>query len=215
MDRSRVALIIPAYNEAGTIFDVVKSAMPFGSPIVVDDGSSDGTALIAEEAGAKVVLHTKNSGYDSALNSGFKEASDLGFEVIITLDADGQHNPMLLVRFIEKINEGADVVLGVRDKRPRIAEDIFAWCSQLKYDISDPLCGMKAYRINVYNSLGYFDSYQSIGTELMLSAVKSGFLMDEVNFNVRDRIDEPRFGRVWQANIKIIRSMFLGWRYYF
>lgn len=214
MERSRIALIVPAYNEAETIYDVVKSTLTYGNPIVVDDGSSDATAALAEQAGASVVLHTKNSGYDAALNSGFAEASRLGYEVVITLDADGQHDPSLLVNFIEKIDDGADVVLGVRDRRPRVAEHIFAWLTQLKCGIRDPLCGMKAYRCKVYESLGYFDSYGSIGTELMLHAVKNSFPISEVNFYVRDRIDKPRFGRLWAANIRIFRAMFLGWKYY-
>ena len=98
MDRSRVAIVIPALNESQTIVGVVAAAADYGVPIVVDDGSTDGTAALSIQAGAVVVSHQKNLGYDSALNSGFKKAADLGCEIIVTLDADGQHEPSLIGR---------------------------------------------------------------------------------------------------------------------
>ena len=100
MDRCRVALVIPALNEEKTIYEVVKESLKFGLVVVVDDGSVDQTAKFAELGGAVVVSHEKNKGYDSALNSGFIKAESLGCEYIITLDADGQHNPKLIHKFI-------------------------------------------------------------------------------------------------------------------
>lgn len=209
MDRSRIALVIPAYNEAGTIFDVVKAASVYGQPIVVNDCSSDATAEIAKRAGAIVVSHAKNMGYDGALNSGFAEAQHGGYECIITLDADGQHDPTLLTRFIEALEQGADLVLGVRNKRPRLAEHVFALYARARYGIHDPLCGMKAYKHSVYEGLGHFDSYKSIGTELALYGIRTGFAFHQIPFEVRDRIDRPRFGRALSANLRIFRAMVL------
>lgn len=208
MDRSRIALVIPAYNEARTIYHVVKAALEYGQPIVVDDCSSDETADLAIQAGALVVSHNVNKGYDAALNSGFAKAKAHNYEFIITLDADGQHDPTLLDRFINGLDQGADVVLGVRNTKPRLAEHIFAFYSRLRYGIQDPLCGMKAYRRSVYEDLGHFDSYRSIGTELALHSVKSKYLVSQIKFIVRDRIDKPRFGRLASANFRILRAMF-------
>jgi len=210
MDRSRIALIIPAYNEATTIYGVVESASKFGVPIVVDDCSSDRTAELANKAGAIVVSNSTNLGYDGALNSGFAEAYKRGFQAMITLDADGQHDPSILALFIEALSCGADLVLGVRNRKPRIAEHLFAFYAKFKYGIRDPLCGMKAYRRSVYEELGFFDSYKSIGTELAIYGVKKRFVIKHINFLVRDRIDSPRFGRLLSANLKIIRAMILS-----
>lgn len=207
MDRSSVALVIPALNESSTIAGVVAAAAKYGVPIVIDDGSTDNTAELARQAGGVVISHDRNLGYDAALNSGFKKASEMGCQIIITLDADGQHDPTLLQKFIDKINLGADIVLGVRNKFQRFAEHIFSWYSRGRYGIKDPLCGMKAYRTKVYCDLGYFDSYNSIGTELVLFAAKNEYILDEVSFIVRKRIGSSRFGPIFIGNYKIFRAI--------
>jgi glycosyltransferase involved in cell wall biosynthesis len=209
MDRSRVAIVIPALNEAATIGDVVRGASRHGVPWVVDDGSSDATAQAAREAGARVISHSRNQGYDQALNSGFAAAYATGCDALVTLDADGQHDPALLPYMLRILEDGADVVIGVRSKRARLAEHLFASVTRLRFGIRDPLCGMKAYRADVYASLGYFDSYRSIGTELALFAAARGLYVEQAPFKVRDRLDSPRFGRVWQANWRILRALAL------
>ncbi len=211
MDRSRIALVMPALNEAVTIADVVGAAARHASVVVVDDGSTDATAALARGAGAIVVSHGVNRGYDGALNTGFAEAASRGFEAVITLDADGQHDPSLVARFIAALEGGADVVLGVRDERPRIAEHIFALYTRLRFGISDPLCGLKGYRIALYRAQGHFDSYGSVGTELMLFAARRGARIEQVPFRVGRRTDAPRFGRLLSANLRILRAMILSW----
>jgi glycosyltransferase involved in cell wall biosynthesis len=112
-----VAIIIPAYNEEKTVAGVVRNAKKYGKVIVIDDASSDRTALQAKKAGAIVVRHKINRGLGGALRTGFAEALKRNEKVIITLDADGQHDPVEIRQFIEKINEGYDFVLGERDLR--------------------------------------------------------------------------------------------------
>ncbi len=209
MDRPRVALVIPAFNEAATIFSVIATASKYGQVIVVNDNSQDDTAEIAEAAGAVVVSHTVNEGYDSALNSGFREAARLKFDYIVTLDADGQHDPSLLREFIAALEDGASLALGVRSSKARLAEHIFALYAHIRYGVLDPLCGMKGYRRELYESLGHFDSYKSIGTELMLRSVARGANFKQVHFQVRARSDAPRFGRAFAANLKILRALFI------
>lgn len=210
MDRSRVAIVIPALNEFTTIAGVVSATLQYGIPIVVDDGSTDGSAELARQSGAIVVSHGINRGYDFALDSGFKKASEIGCELIITLDADGQHDPSLIQKFIDKIDAGADVIVGVRSERQRFAEHVFAWYTRCLYKIRDPLCGMKAYRTEIYHSLGHFDSYGSIGTELMIFAVSEGHQLVEVPFVILDRKGGSRFGRSLVANYKIFRAMLIS-----
>jgi glycosyltransferase involved in cell wall biosynthesis len=207
MDKFRVAIVIPALNESATIASIVEAVNKYGTPIVVDDGSNDNTGKLALEAGAVVLVHEHSKGYDAALNFGFKKAAELGAKIIITVDADGQHDPSLIQKFIDAIDSGIDVVVGVRSRRQRFAEHFFAWYTALCFGIKDPLCGMKAYRTDVYQELGHFDSYESIGTELIIFAVKKGYRFEEIMFDVRERNDEPRFGRVLSGNYKIIRAM--------
>ena len=96
----RIAAVIPALNEEKTISMVINSLKEFGYyPIVVSDGSTDSTGIIAEELGAIVINHQKNQGYGAAIRSIFLKAKEIKSEVLITLDADGQHD----VNDIEKI----------------------------------------------------------------------------------------------------------------
>jgi glycosyltransferase involved in cell wall biosynthesis len=210
MDRHRIAIVIPALNEAATIHQVVSSTVQWGIPVVIDDGSSDTTGAQAAAAGAIVVRHAVCGGYDNALNSGFRRASELDCEYVITMDADGQHDPGVLGAFIRALDDGADIVVGIRDRRQRIAEHVFAWVSSFKWSIRDPLCGMKAYRIQTYRELGHFDSYESIGTELALYTAKAGKKVVQLPIKTRDRTDQARFGRRYSANKRIVRAMFCG-----
>jgi glycosyltransferase involved in cell wall biosynthesis len=210
MDRSRLGIVIPALNEAATIADVVKAARIYGTPIVVDDGSTDATAHLAKQSGAVVVSHLQNSGYDGALNSGFIKADEIGCEIVITVDADGQHDPMLIQRFIDAIDAKADIVVGIRSRKQRLAEHIFAVYTRLRFGIKDPLCGMKAYRIPVFKALGHFDSYGSIGTELSLFAAKNGYQIQQIPFCVRERQGRSRFGAVLSANTRVFRALVLA-----
>lgn len=209
MDRSRIAILIPALNEEKTILDVVKKSNFYGQSIVIDDGSTDMTKEIAKSAGAIVFSHKKNLGYDDALNTGFEKALSLQYEYIITLDADGQHQPILLKKFIRLLNDGCQLVLGVRNKKARFAEYLFGFLTKKKHGICDPLCGLKGYNRKVYELTGYFDSYKSIGTELMLKTVSNGLSFKQVFFQVKNRADKPRLGSIFFVNLKILRSLFI------
>lgn len=209
MDRSRIGIVVPALNEERSIGAVVQLCRQYGTSIVVDDGSSDGTAKVAQCEGATVVSHGVNRGYDAALDSGFRKASEIGCELVVTIDADGQHNPEVIGKFLTLLEGNADVVVGTRNKQQRLAEHCFAALTRLMYGIRDPLCGMKGYRMPVYRALGHFDSYGSIGTELVLFAARKGYRIAQVPVVLRQRVDAPRFGRALQANGKIFRAMFL------
>jgi glycosyltransferase involved in cell wall biosynthesis len=210
VDRSRVGIVIPAFNEESSIGEVIKICLDFGIPIVVDDGSSDNTAEVARSEGAEVVSHEVNAGYDAALNSGFIKADELKCEFVVTIDADGQHNPEILGKIISLLEKHADIVICIRDSQQRFAEYCFALLTKALYGISDPLCGLKGYRISIYKALGHFDSYNSIGTELALFSVRSGYKLQQIPIVVQERNDLPRFGRKLYANYKIFRAMLLS-----
>lgn len=208
-----LAIIIPALNEESTIGAVVHMAGQYGLPIVIDDGSKDRTAAIARESGAEIVVHMENQGYDNALNSGFDHAAKIGCKFAVTMDADGQHNPELVKQFIEEFNKGADVIIGVRDRRQRVAEHIFAFVTKLLWQVKDPLCGMKGYRMTIFNHLNHFDSCGSIGTELALFAVRNNYRLSQIPVLTRDRIGASRFGDAIKPNVKILRALFVVlWR---
>lgn len=110
-----IIALIPAYNEARYIADVVRRALAHVPVVVIDDGSTDGTAAAAALAGAKVLAHPTNQGKGKALNTGFDYAVQRGVAAAITLDADGQHDPDEIPAFIEAFRAGqGDLIIGQR-----------------------------------------------------------------------------------------------------
>lgn len=209
---SRLGIVIPAFNEAGAIAAVVAGACAFGQVIVVDDASTDATAQLAEGQGADVVRQPRNAGYDAALSAGAARAKALGCDAFITMDADGQHDPGTIALFVERLRGGAAVVVGRRDRLQRFGEWAFAVVGRWRWRIPDPLCGMKLYRMSVYDDLGHFDSYQSIGTELALHAARRGLPIDNIPIQTRPRAGASRFGAGWRANKRILRALLIGLR---
>jgi glycosyltransferase involved in cell wall biosynthesis len=130
---NRFMAVIPAYNEAEHIEQVVKAAKRYVPVLVVDDGSTDETVKLAEAAGAEVIRHEINQGKGAALRTGFLRALDLGCEAVIALDGDGQHDPDEIRKFIQAYNaRPADLIIGKRNfsKMPlsrRIANTTGRW----------------------------------------------------------------------------------------
>jgi len=110
-----IIAIIPAYNEARFIGDVIRTALQYVPVVVIDDGSTDGTGAAAAMAGAKVVAHVQNQGKGKALLTGFDYAVGRKVDAAITLDADGQHDPHEIPLFIEAFRAGqGDIIIGKR-----------------------------------------------------------------------------------------------------
>lgn len=113
---SRVLALIPAYNEAERIAPVVSQARAHLPVLVVDDGSRDQTVARAEEAGAQVLRQTPNQGKGAALREGFRWALQQGYQAVITLDADGQHDPAEIPVFLQAYDQnGGDLIVGERN----------------------------------------------------------------------------------------------------
>jgi len=111
----RLLVVLPALNESGRIGHVVRSVRELGleDVLVVDDGSTDDTPDEARAAGATVASHAVNLGYGSALQTGYRYALGHGFDAVLQLDADGQHDPASIPRLVEALAD-ADVVVGSR-----------------------------------------------------------------------------------------------------
>ena len=113
----RVQVVIPTYQEAeniATAIDGARQALPDAAILVVDDSSPDGTATVAERCGANVLVRPRREGLGAAYRDGWLQALDDGFDVIVSMDADGSHDPAALPQLIAPIESGADLVLGSR-----------------------------------------------------------------------------------------------------
>ena len=202
-------MVIPAFNEAATIFDVVCSIIKKNLiPIVVDDGSSDDTGKIAIEAGAILVKHLKNKGYEEALGSGIQKAIEKGCKFAITFDSDDQLDPNDLSRFIKsQKNNNSDLVIGIRDYRNRYLESLSGIYGRLRFGIKDPLCGMKLYKLDVAQSFLPFDSSSLVGMEMTFRMIDAGCKYSEVAIHVKKRLDSSRYGSSFYGEKKIARAL--------
>lgn len=116
--KEKVLVIIPAYNEEKQIAAVVTQAkreIPEAQILVINDGSSDETGKIAKKAGSRVLTHPFNLGYGVALQTGYKFALRYGFDYILQLDGDGQHDPRYLRKILQELKKGGtDIIIGSR-----------------------------------------------------------------------------------------------------
>lgn len=205
-----LALVIPALNESRTIEEVVAGASQFGRVIVVDDGSTDETGRIAENAGAIVVKHPSNRGYDRALASGLQKAIDAGYQYAITVDADGQHRSDTIRQIFARLSDGAELVVGNRDRHQRVSEVLFSCVSHVLWRIADPLCGVKGYKLERLRSVTPLWTYDSVGTELTLIGVRSGWRVDQIPVRTNVRRGPSRFGGGIRANWIIFKALVAG-----
>jgi glycosyltransferase involved in cell wall biosynthesis len=186
----RVLAGIPAYNEARYVGSIVLQAKQYvDEVIVVDDGSTDNTAKIAELAGATVIRHDENKGYGAAVRSILSEAKKRNPDVLVLLDADAQHNPNEIPTLIKPVSKGFDLVIGSReaqkDKTPRfrrIGKEVILRSTRLasKANISDSECGFRAFSQRAISELGLKESGMAVSSETIVRAAEKNLKITEV-----------------------------------
>ncbi len=186
---SNVIAVIPAYQAAMTLDKVVRATAEHVPVLVVDDGSTDDTAAVAEAAGAEALLQRPNQGKGAALRRGFRHALDTGAKAVLTLDADGQHDPACVPDFLEQWRSGrAPLVIGRRDfsQMPlsrRLANNlgtrVFSWA--VGRHIEDNQSG---YRLIAQPLLGHLLESREAGfefeVEMITDAIRAGLTIDWV-----------------------------------
>jgi glycosyltransferase involved in cell wall biosynthesis len=114
----KIMALLPAHNEAGRILPVLQGVLAHLPALVIDDGSTDNTAALAQAAGAEVHVQRPNAGKGAALRAGFRQALIAGCNAVVTLDSDGQHNPADIPAFLVRYGQlHPDLIIGYRDFR--------------------------------------------------------------------------------------------------
>jgi glycosyltransferase involved in cell wall biosynthesis len=218
LNNLNIAIVIPALNEAKTIASVVSDLISYDSVVlVIDDGSTDNTAQLASSAGAVVVRHKENKGYEQALSTGIEIAINQGFDIAVTFDADGQLDSRDLQRYVDSMKScNADLVVGVRDYRNRYSEYLLSLYGQWRFALLDPLCGMKLYRLNSVKDYLPFDQSQLIGMEMAFHLIDSGCRYSQLSIHVEKREGVSRYGSSIRGEMNIIIALFksikkFGW----
>ncbi len=185
---------LPVFNEVGFVDSILDEVRKHSQHVlVVDDGSTDGTAnVLSERSDVQVIRHNINRGYGAALQTAFQYAMDEGFEGVVTLDCDGQHQPQRIPRFIEAAS-AADIVSGSRylkryegDSEPpadrlfinkRITGELNR---RLGLHLTDAFCGFKAYRTSALRQLRITDEGYAMPLQLWVEAAAADLRVIEI-----------------------------------
>jgi len=230
-----VVVTIPAYNEAATVGQIIE-AIPRDIPavknidvVVINDGSTDGTAEVAARAGAKVVSFSHNRGLGAAFSEGFRTALGLGADIIVNIDADGQFNPEDIPKLVSPIIEGqADMVTASRFANPdlipempwikkwgnrRVANIVNKLAGQSLCDVS---CGFRAYSRDVALRATLLGGH-TYTHEVILDLAFRGLRIIEVPVKVRGvrKVGESKVaGNLWKYGWNSLVIMLRAYRDY-
>lgn len=195
MSKTEISIIIPAYNEAQTIGDVVTKIIdlyPDFEIIVINDGSTDDTAAVAKDAGALVYSHPYNIGNGAAVKSGIRFASG---KILVFMDGDGQHDPEDIEKMLQYFPDN-DMVVGARLKGHQaswgraLANRIYNWLASYvaKFPIKDLTSGFRAVKSDIaHNFLYLLPNTYSYPTTLTLGALRSGRSVKYIAINTQKR----------------------------
>ena len=220
----RICILIPAYNAQGTLGQVLMKIQRLGiETIVVDDGSEDETKMVAMAKGASVLEHPFNLGKGSALRTGFRYAIQKGYEVIITLDADGQHDPSVISSLLQVFGRvKPDILIASRAGEFGRMTFLRRFWNRLgakavarvcHSDITDSQSGFRLIRTEVLKEVDLVTLGFETELELLIKACKKGFSVLSVpTMNQRiDGTESSHFRPVvdtWRVCKLFLRSLF-------
>jgi glycosyltransferase involved in cell wall biosynthesis len=199
---SKILIIIPAYNEEDTVGQVIektRQSLPSADIIVVNDGSSDSTSAISKQQGAKVLDLPYNLGIGAAMQSGYKFAYKMGYDIAVQCDADGQHRPAQIKKLIDPlINDKVDMVLGSRYLKTRrfkssvprrlgmlIFSNILSFIIGQK--LTDTTSGFRAVNRDVIKTFSMYYPSDYPEPEALVLLHRGGFTIKEISINMNSR----------------------------
>ena len=224
--QNTITLLIPAYNAAPTLGEVLRHLQPLSIPIlVVDDGSTDGTLAAATgEQVWKVVSHPHNRGKGAALKTGFHEAGEAGFTHVLTFDADGQHPPGAIPAFLEACARNEDAILvGNRFGDETIGS--MPWVRRLSNGLSSTLislaahtpipdaqCGMRIYPLWIFESMVLESDGYALETEVLVKAGQHGIEVENIPISCQypsgtSTSRYRAFADSWRITKVVVRSL--------
>lgn len=189
-----VFIVIPTYNEAGTIGSIVKDLSARGfRAVVIDDGSNDNTIVHANRFGAEIIVHSKNAGKGRCIKEGLEYSRENRCDIVITMDGDGQHDLREIDKFIEEHRRsGADIVIGNRMRRPRMMPFIrrctnvfmsFIISMILGERVEDSQCGYRLLSRNAIEKMFLTTTKYEIESEMLLEAKRNDLKISSVEIN--------------------------------
>lgn len=218
---ARIIICVPAFNEAKAISDIVQKSKKYANEVIVyDDGSKDDTYEVAMSAGATVIRNQENKGYGVAIRSLFQAAKEQDADIMVTLDADGQHNPDQIPDLIEHLKQGFDIVIGSRflrtddkEKVPRYRSFGIKTITKLTQTgastkITDSQSGFRAYNKNALSKINLFEDGMAVSTEILLRANEKKLSITEVPITINYDIENPSTHNPITHGIGVLYAVF-------
>ncbi len=214
----KICVIIPTFNEAKTIADIIKQVLLLGlDVIVVDDGSTDTTFQEARDNNAIVLKNEKNAGKGASLVKGFNYAVTHNYDAAITIDGDGQHDTADIAYFIRAAETSdSGVLIGNRMHKPKdmpitrfLTNKFMSWVISrvVKQNIPDSQCGFRLIKKEVLERIKFETNNYDAESELLIKAARLGFKIGAVPIDTIYRGEKSRINPFVDA-IRFIRLMF-------
>ncbi len=215
-----VLALIPAWNEAERIRPIIEGAGAYLPVLVVDDGSTDRTAEVARAAGAWVIRHPQNRGKGAALKTGFAWALEHGYDAVLTLDADGQHDPTEIPKLLAALEAGeGELIIGERDFSqmpwPRWwSTPLGAWLLSLALGqkVTDNQSGYRVMTRRLLEKLQLSSTGFEMEVEMIAEAVRLGYPIGWVPIRTIYGIDKPSYFHPVKDTLRFLRMVWRIWR---
>lgn len=207
---------MPAYNEERSIAKMVLGCKKYvDTVVVVDDGSFDATAEIADSVGAYVVTHERNGGYGAALQTCFEIARDLDADKMVIIDSDGQHNPSEIPKLLAPLSKGVDLVIGSRfcngngqnvPAYRKLGLKVLNIATNLVggIKITDSQSGFRAYGRRAIDCISIDDKGMSAGSEILLQAKDNKLKIEEVEIHCSYDVDRASTQNPVSHGVKVL-----------
>lgn len=220
MSEISILALIPAWNEATRIGPVVEATRAHLPVLVVDDGSHDDTSAVAEAAAATVVRHPWNRGKGVALMTGFAWALEQDYKAVLTLDADGQHDPADIPKFLAAYEAGAgDLIIGRRDfsQMPfprRYSNPFGSWLLSLALGrrICDNQCGYRLHRRRLLETLNLTSTGFELEVEVIIQAVCQGMRIGWVDIRTIYDTGKVSYFHPLKDTARFLGMVWYAWR---
>jgi glycosyltransferase involved in cell wall biosynthesis len=219
---SHICVLIPALNAEGAIGEIIKGCKKYiRDVIVVDDGSFDNTSFVSQNEGAFVIKHNRNTGKGMALRTGFAYALSKGYDGVITIDADGQHNPSDIPLFLKRYyEESPDIIIGNRMWQkweiPKYRYytnlvGIYFISRASGQIINDSQSGFRLYRKEVIEGISLKTTGFEAETEILIKAGRMGYRIVSIPVGVNYKNINSHYRRLkdtLRIGLIVLKSMF-------
>lgn len=220
MHDKAILALIPAWNEGPRLRPVVEATGQYLPVLVVDDGSRDETSAVAERAGATVVSHERNRGKGVALMTGFDWALERGWDAVLTLDADGQHDPNDIPKFLDAYQAGDwDLIIGKRrfEEMPfprRYTNPFGSWLLSLALNepILDNQSGFRLHDRGLLEVMDLSTTGFELEVELIIQAVCQEMRIGWVEIRTIYGIDKTSYFHPVKDSARFLAMVWRAWR---